>query len=639
LCGSGIPFPEFGNWNRINFLVAESALMAKKSWISFSTLVLLAYVLLRVAFLYPRWELGGSIAVLSWDVFGYYLYLPAQFIYHDLEGLAFVPDIVATYQNPSPAMGHAILLPDGNHVMTYPMGMALLYAPFFFLAHLLAPGMGFPADGFSLPYQLGIAMGGILYAWLGLWLLRRLLLRYFEDLTVALTLAAIAIGTHYLNYATADNAMPHIYLFALYAALILLTVDWHDRPRVGIAAALGALIGLATITRPTELISLLVPLLWGVSSRETLRQKIQTLRRHPGHVAALALAMIAVGSLQLFYWKSVSGHFFFYSYGDDKGFSFLHPHIIDCLFSYRKGWLVYTPMMLFALLGFVPLYRRNKSLFLPVLAFCLVNMYVVFSWDIWWYGGGFGQRALIQSYPLLALPLAACIGWMRKNKIAAIAGFTMMFLFTDLNLIQTWQIHTSGGGLRTDYMNGAYYWKVFATTRARQSDLKYLDARRELSSTHNRTVSSLLEEGFETDTAAWRSSEHVFSGQYAAKAAIDHPRIPLYEVSLRETGHAPDTWFRIQSQLFYESHGGDEEKMARLVAVFVRHETGEEYGRVGVKLQRLDGNWHWYALQFDHRMPRDAQPDDRFRLYLENPEPAHPIWIDAVNLTLISPKR
>lgn len=78
--------------------------------------------------------------------------------------------------------------------------------------------------------------------------------------------------------------------------------------------------------------------------------------------------------------------------------------------------------------------------------------------------------------------------------------------------------------------------------------------------------------------------------------------------------------------------------MARFMAVFVRHDTGEEYGRIGVKLQRLAGSWQWYALQFDHRMARGAHPDDRFRLYLLNPDPAHPVWVDAVGLTLISPK-
>lgn len=613
--------------------------MSKNSFYSLSTLILLAYVLLRVAFLYPRWEMGGSIAVLSWDVFGYYLYLPAEFIYHDLSGLAFLPDIAATYEDPSPAMGHALLLPNGNYVMTYSMGMAVLYAPFFFLAHLLAPGLGYPADGFSLPYQLGIAMGGILYAWLGLWLLRRLLLRYFRDTTVALTLAAIAIGTHYLNYATADNAMPHNYLFTLYVAMILLTISWHKRPRLVTATALGGLIGLVTITRPTELLFVLVPLLWGIDSREAIRKKIQLIRQHPGHVAMLALALLAVGSLQLMYWKSVTGQFFFYSYGGDKGFSFLQPHIIDCLFSYRKGWLIYTPMMLFALLGFVPLYRSNKALFVPIFVFSLVNMYVVFSWDIWWYGGGFGQRALIQSYPLLAFPLATCIDWMRARKTLAIAGFVLMFLFTDLNLIQTWQIHAADGGLRTDYMNGAYYWKVFATTRARQSDLKYLDARRELGSTRKRNLRTLFEQDFEADTASWRNAAHAFSGQFAAKVDAANPSVPLFEVSLRETGHAADTWFRIQSQILYESQGGNEEKMARFMAVFVRNETGEEYSRVGVKLQRLAGSWQWYSLQFDRRMPRNAQPDDRFRLYLENPDPAHPIWVDAIELTLISPKQ
>lgn len=632
------PIPVFGNGYGNQFLVRGIPHMLKKSPYSLAVLLLLAYVILRVAFLFPRWELGGANAVLSWDVFGYYLYLPAQFIYDDLSTLSFVPEIVAAYGNPSPAMGHAIELANGKQVLTYPLGLSVMYAPFFFLAHLLAEGLGYPADGFSYPYQVAIGLGGICYAWLGLWLVMTLLRRYFEDGVVALTLAALVVGTHYLNYTTADNAMPHNYLFTIYAGILWLTVLWHEKARIGIAIALGALIGLATISRPTELISVLIPLLWGIQDRADIRKKIQHLWQYKSHVAGLALAMIVVGSLQLLYWKSVSGQFFFYSYGDDKGFSFLHPHLIDCLFSFRKGWLIYTPMMVFALIGFVPLFRKYRSFFLALAGFSLVNMYIAFSWDIWWYGGGFGQRTMIQSYPLLAFPLAATIAWMLPRRAWAIAGFTLMFLCTDLNLIQTWQIHAPAGGLRTDYMTDAYYWKVFGSTRAKPSDLKYLDARRELSSTQGREVRLLLEQDAESDSASYISTQHFRSGAQAISANAAHPEIPLYEISLQETGIESDSWFRIKAYVFYETRPGDEGQMAEFRTSFIREGTGETYGNVFVKLQRLAGSWNWYEVQFDRRMPRKPQAADRLKLILVNPAGQHPIWIDDLSITYISPK-
>ncbi|MEZ4829117.1 MAG: hypothetical protein R3C61_22960 [Bacteroidia bacterium] len=67
--------------------------MKQRNLISFSALIILSYVVIRVAFLYPKWEKSHTEATVSWDVFGYYLYLPAAIIYDDLGGLAFKDEI------------------------------------------------------------------------------------------------------------------------------------------------------------------------------------------------------------------------------------------------------------------------------------------------------------------------------------------------------------------------------------------------------------------------------------------------------------------------------------------------------------------------------------------------------------------
>jgi len=45
-----------------------------------------------------------------------------------------------------------------------------------------------------------------------------------------------------------------------------------------------------------------------------------------------------------------------------------------------------------------------------------VNFWVVASWSQWWYGGSFGQRALVDSLPLVALGLAALFDWARTGR-------------------------------------------------------------------------------------------------------------------------------------------------------------------------------------------------------------------------------
>jgi len=79
--------------------------------------------------------------ILSWDIFGYYLYLPFTFIYDDLglRNFDVVRGIIDKYQN---TMWFYQALPqaDGVWVMKYPMGMAVLYSPWFFAG----PSLGTP---------------------------------------------------------------------------------------------------------------------------------------------------------------------------------------------------------------------------------------------------------------------------------------------------------------------------------------------------------------------------------------------------------------------------------------------------------------------------------------------------------------
>ena len=161
------------------------------------TLVLL---LVQVRLWAPYFDTHNVTAVLTWDAMGHYLYLPAHFIYHDLSRLAFIPDIMREY-SPTGSFYQAFPAPDGPAgalVMKYPIGLAVLNTPFFWLGHWAAGHWNYPQDGFSPPYQIAIAFGSLLYSLLALSLLRRVLLRYVSDVVVALTLALLVLGTNYV---------------------------------------------------------------------------------------------------------------------------------------------------------------------------------------------------------------------------------------------------------------------------------------------------------------------------------------------------------------------------------------------------------------------------------------------------------
>lgn len=593
--------------------------------------------MVRVAYIYPRWENSATEATISWDVFGYYLYLPATFIYDDLGNLGFKDELFKPGGvRPAGDFHHAVEQPDGRYVMKYPIGMAILYFPFFILAHLYASMSEFVVDGFSWPYQYALSMGAIFYALLGLIFTRKVLLHYFSDLTTAITLGVIVLATNYLNYTAIDGAMPHNALFTFYAMILYLTIRWHDEHKMWQAALMGIAIGWATIIRPTELMSVMIPVLWGIQDKETLIKKWQLIWSYKWQVLVLGLCLGAMGSIQLLYWKVFSGNFFYYSY-EEFGFNWKHPFIIEGLFSFRKGWLLYTPVMILAVLGFIPLFFKKRSQFLAIFAYFLLNIYVVFAWEVWWYGGSFGARALVQSYAALALPLAACIAWLFERKMTAIIGVAFMLLCTDLNMMMTWQAHSQHGGWNAEGHSKLYYWKIFGSANPQKEDKKFLDVKRELKSTDGMTIRTLYENDFETDTTAHRVTNHKFSGKYSFLLNQEHQFSSTYVAKIGDLNPSPKSWIRVQAEVFYLRYPPDLWNNAQVTIIFFRE--GHPYKGTYAKVQRAVDRGTWYHYQYEMRIPEGLSADSELKVYVWNGGSPTELFVDDFKVELIEPEK
>jgi len=412
-----------------------------------------------------RWSMPNR-SVLTWDVFGYYLYLPATVIHNDLplRDHAWLDAVMTAYE-PSSTLYQLVEGPEGARVIKYSSGMAVLFAPFFFAAHSLAGPLGFPADGFSPPYQIAITIGALAFALFGLHLLRKVLLHLFDDRWAALLLVLIGLGTNWFQLTAWDGTLlTHSALFTLYAALLLATISWHKQPSFQQALVIGGMIGLITLVRPSELVCALIPLLWGLGNSEGRSRKWAAIKAHAPHLLLAGLAFVIAMLPQLIYWKTVTGHWLFYSYvNPGEGFDFATPHTWPFLFSSRKGWLVYTPLMLLALAGIPLLWKRKPDAAWAVLLFLLVDLWVVSSWSCWWYAGGsFSARSMVPAYVLLVIPLGIALqrmwrlGPLRYVLIMGTIGCLV------LNLFQTWQ--WTQGVLKKDRVTRDYYRAIFGRT-------------------------------------------------------------------------------------------------------------------------------------------------------------------------------
>ncbi|MEI6816429.1 MAG: hypothetical protein WCL14_07440, partial [Bacteroidota bacterium] len=134
-----------------------------------------------------------------------------------------------------------------------------------------------------------------------------------------------------------------------------------------------------------------------------------------------------------------TGHWVYYSYQEQKLF-LNNPHILKGLFSFRNGFFIYTPIMIFAVLGFIPTIIRQSKFALSATIFFIINAYIIFSWWCWWYGGSYGMRAMIESYAVLALPFGIFIESVSKtNNLSKYFLFSVFSLMILLNLFQTRQ--------------------------------------------------------------------------------------------------------------------------------------------------------------------------------------------------------
>ena len=406
---------------------------------------------------------------LCWDVFGYYLYLPATFIHHDpmLNDITWIHKVMSEL----PISGTLYQLNRGpdNNVYFFLMGMSILYGPFFFIGHIIALLTHFEPDGFSLPYQYSIALGMLVYTLLGLLLLRKILLKFFDDRIVAIVLAIIVIGTNYIHFVTFKNIDTANSLFFLLAVTTWFTLRWHETYRLKHLIILSISLALTLLVKPSEIVCVLIPIFWGVYNKKTFIDKIALIFKNFRQFIIAGIVFGLVVLPQVLYWKLDTGQFLFDSYvNPGVGLDFLSPHIVKILFSFRKGWLLYTPVMLFALFGFIYLYKSRKDIFYAILLYFLTTFYIIASWTEWWYGA----RPMITTYVVLSIPLGMTINKIFNSRIITKYLFSSIILFfIALNLFQWWQLrHYILDPYRT---TRKYYFAIFGKTKIKP-ETRYL---------------------------------------------------------------------------------------------------------------------------------------------------------------------
>lgn len=385
--------------------------------------------------------------IIESDVINYYAFLPGLIIENDLT-FKFIEEDPGKYSS----RYWMFKLENGNYVSKVTIGMSLMYLPFFLLSHAYSLLTGHEADGFSMPYRIGILFAALFYVIMAMLLLRALLRNSFNEIVTTLVLTLLFFATNVFYYTTGEAGMSHVYSFFVISLFAFLSDRFYKQPSFKKTIALGLVFGLIILIRPTNGIAGVILPLWAITNYSSIVYRLRFwFVENKYFVVGFVLGFTLMILPQVAYWKIITGNLVFNGYEDGSYFHFTNPQIINSLFSFRKGWFLYTPLMLLVIPGLYVLFSKHRVYFWPVLSIFVLSVYLNSSWWLWWFGGGYGNRSYIDFYGIFALALAAFIQLMySKTKLfGKITMGVIVLVFIFHNLFQVVQyangaIHMSG---------------------------------------------------------------------------------------------------------------------------------------------------------------------------------------------------
>lgn len=390
------------------------------------------------------------------DARGYYAWLPAIFIYNDLNFSFFdtveLPDTTCGCKVAVPIQDYRYYL-NGKAYDKYFPGSSLMMLPFFIIAHVATIYFThYPANGYSQLYFIIIGLSGVFYYLLGILIfhdiLKKLQINIFHRI---LSIILISFGTNLIYYTIDAPTYSHIYSFTLTAALLYCAFCLTEKITLINIAWLSFLTGAIIITRPVNItILLMLPFV--------LRKQLKSIQAYfteKPHRYLSLLPVVIMPIILMILYKISTDHFIFYSYGKEN-FDFLHPHFFAFLFQYDNGVIPYTPLYIMSLiLLFLSRTKQPSAIAFGGVITMTVTIYIHSSWWAYNYGFSFGARTMLDFAPLFGIFMALSL---KKSSKKALFALIPVYLLCACFTIMLYQLKSADGYMNhypiTDYWDG-----------------------------------------------------------------------------------------------------------------------------------------------------------------------------------------
>jgi hypothetical protein len=321
----------------------------------------------------------------------------------------------------------------GRRLNFGPLGSALLWSPFYLVAHglvLLARGVGMSAvaaDGFSWPYVAAVCYGSATLGFLGLLLTHDALRRFLrhDDAPATAAVLALWLGSPLLYYMTLAPGFSHAAgLFAV-AVLLWLTLEEWAEPSEGLGrwALLGVVGGVCALVREQDGLFLVMPGLLLLERTLRAGDIVRGTLRGLTMGAAAFLAFVP----QLLAYKALHGGYHPSPIVRQK-MHYFSPHFFDVLFDPSHSLFFWSPVLFVAFLGLGWAAFKSERPYPLALAGLLLQVWICGSIQSWSQNGAFGMRRFISATPCFALGIAplfaiALARGAQRAVLAAVAFF------------------------------------------------------------------------------------------------------------------------------------------------------------------------------------------------------------------------
>jgi hypothetical protein len=395
------------------------------------------------------------------DGVGYYAYARALVVNHNLR---FESDWL--HSNTSFFMhrvnGKGEILPEeytatgylDNH---FSIGPAIDWMPFLLVTHWAVRGFDslggrIPADGFSWPYMITMAVVSAFAGFLGLYFSFLLARKYVSEGWAFLATIGIWFAGSIAIYMYFNPSWSHAHS-AFVAALFF----WYwDRTRGTRALSQWIILGLISALMVNmyymNAVLLLAPaleVLWlfRKSLGEAAAERKAMYFSLFGRLSAFALVLVLGLLPTLISRKIIYGSAFATGYFPLHSWNWTSPVLWKVLFSSDHGLFSWTPILLLAALGLIPFFRREKELAIVFLSCFLVFYYAIASYPDWDGISSFGNRFFISLTPIFVVGLAAFFAgfeklWRDRQAARTRAWIvTSLLIFWNIGFVYQWGMH------------------------------------------------------------------------------------------------------------------------------------------------------------------------------------------------------